>query len=82
MGIINLSKMIMIPKKTGEICYNDFSGYIGYECKVLITKTDQFNFFLQCDDMNIEEEFSSEDEMINFCNLKYGCSVGSFCCDG
>ena len=70
-----------IPVKIGEHCWNDISDQNGNECKVLITKTDISSFILQCDAQDIDERFKSLKELQLYCDEKFGCSVGSYCCN-
>jgi hypothetical protein len=70
-----------IPIKIGEHCWNDVIDQNENECKVLITKPDAFTYILQCEAQDIELRFKSYNDLLFYCNSKFGFSVGSFCCE-
>lgn len=70
-----------IPVKVGEHCWNDFLGKNENECKVLLTKTDAFTYILPCEARDLELSFRSYNDLLFYCNSKFGLSVGSFCCE-
>ncbi len=68
-----------IPNVIGGYCWNNIYDKNGKECRVLITKCQENTYYLQCDDNDIDEEFSSIEDLKLFCNEKFCSSALGIC---